>query len=126
MGNFGNSFAPPPSSGGQSYVPSEEYNPEEEPETWENEGVWETPSVDLETPESPPIFEKEGYSEPVEYHDNQTMGTGIDIDHRILSLIGPSSNSGISKKMLLLYAKFSNLCFYFFFIIANFRVKDCI
>lgn len=98
MGNFGNSFAPPPSSGGQSYVPSEEYNPEEEPETWENEGVWETPSVDLETPESPPIFEKEGYSEPVEYHDNQTMGTGIDIDHRILSLIGPSSNSGISKK----------------------------
>ncbi|KAK9729178.1 hypothetical protein QE152_g16083 [Popillia japonica] len=93
MSNFPNTFVPPPPPAGQNYISNDEYNPEEEPETWDNDGVWEPPPVDLETPESPPNFEKESYSAPVEYHDNQTMGTGIDIDHRMLSIMGANNNS---------------------------------
>lgn len=95
MNNFTSTFVPPPPPTGAGYAANDEYNPEEEPETWENEVVWDQPPVDLETPESPPNFEKESYSEPIEYHDNQTMGSGLDVDHRILSLMGSNSNSGI-------------------------------
>lgn len=102
MSNFPNTFVPPPPPAGQNYISNDEYNPEEEPETWDNDGVWEPPPVDLETPESPPNFEKESYSAPVEYHDNQTMGTGIDIDHRMLSIMGANNNSGIFLVYILL------------------------
>nr|XP_022911780.1 uncharacterized protein LOC111422781 isoform X2 [Onthophagus taurus] len=77
---------------------NDEYNPEEEPETWESEGgVWEQPPVDMETPESPPMFEKESFSEPVEYHESHSGGSGsVDVDHRILAL--PGQNPGHRKK----------------------------
>lgn len=69
------------------YTPNDEYNPEEELETWDPEPNWDQPPTDLETPESPPIFEKKSYNTPVEYHDNQTHGTGVDVDHRVLPIM---------------------------------------
>lgn len=69
------------------YTPTEEYNPEEELELWDPEISWEQPPTELETPESPPNFEKEAYNNPVEYHDNQTHGTGVDVDHRVLPIL---------------------------------------
>lgn len=76
------------------YPPSEDYNPEDEPEQWKNESEWEQPPSEMETPESPPLFEKEGYSDPIEYHDSQRMGSGVDIDHRVLPMISPKNETG--------------------------------
>lgn len=63
------------------------YNPEEDIETWDPETVWDI-SGDLETPESPPNFEKEGFSDPIEYDDSKSAMSGIiggkDVDHRVL------------------------------------------
>lgn len=69
-----------------SYIPTanlEEYNPEQEPETWENDPNWIQP-LDTDTPESPPTFEKEGYVEGVEYHDSVVSSGAADVDHRVL------------------------------------------
>lgn len=74
---------------------TDEYNPEEEPETWENEASWEAPPIDLDTPESPPIFEKESCTDPVEYHDLPAIGTGVDMDHRVLPVIPEISLTGM-------------------------------
>lgn len=46
-------------------VPVDEYNPEQEMESWD-------------TPESPPPFEKKSFGQPVEYHDTSQH----DNDHR--------------------------------------------
>jgi hypothetical protein len=83
-------FEPPtatfePPDGANPYPPnSEEYNPEQEPETWEPDANWTQPPLDTDTPESPPIFEKEGYIEGVEYHDNIATSGATDVDHRVL------------------------------------------
>lgn len=85
------SFEPP--VGANPYPPNEgsrydsnEYNPEETSETWEQEPSWNDvrPIIDLDTPESPPMFEKEGYSDPVEYHDNAVHSGMEDVDHRVM------------------------------------------
>lgn len=71
------------------YIPTgDEYNPEEDLETWEGENSWDRPAtaIDLETPESPPIFEKESFANPIEYDDSKiemTLGSK-DVDHRVL------------------------------------------
>lgn len=83
--------APPPVP--PTSVP-DEYNPEQEPETWSDaDGNWTQsliPSSALDTPESPPMFEKEGYVEGAEYHDNVTVVSGTaDVDHRVLRPLPP-------------------------------------
>lgn len=71
---------------------SDDYNPEQDVETWtEADLSWQTGGPDLETPESPPQFEKESFSNPVEYHDNVRSGA-LDVDHRILPEIAPELN----------------------------------
>ena len=46
------------------------------------------PPVSLDTPESPPMYEKEGFSDPVEYDDSvvepSMMSSTGDVDHRTL------------------------------------------
>lgn len=55
---------------------------------------WDT----TDTPESPPTFEKESYSEPIEYHDTVNHGGGGDVDHRILRpLPAPVTATGTGK-----------------------------
>ncbi|GLV40097.1 uncharacterized protein CBL_03755 [Carabus blaptoides fortunei] len=75
-----------------SYQPTTDaYNPEEDVETWEPEAVWNAPP-DLETPESPPMFEKEGFADPIEYDDSKSGHTGLsmkDVDHRVLITSSP-------------------------------------
>lgn len=79
---------PPPSAANSFSGGAEEYNPEEEPETWDNDVSWdEPPPIDIDTPESPPLFEKEGFSDPIEYHDMPALGTGVDMDHRVLPVL---------------------------------------
>lgn len=91
----------PPPSVNNSFTGADEYNPEEEPETWDNEISWDAPTaIDLDTPESPPLFEKEGFSDPIEYHDMQAHGTGVDMDHRVLPVI---PNIPVEGKLLLLF-----------------------
>ncbi|XP_023311502.1 histone-lysine N-methyltransferase 2D [Anoplophora glabripennis] len=75
------SFEPP--AGANPYPPSEEYNPEEDLSTWEPDASW-NPVQETDTPESPPTFEKEGYRDPVEYHDNLEPSGAVDVDHRVL------------------------------------------
>nr|CAH7737708.1 unnamed protein product [Callosobruchus chinensis] len=72
---------------------SQEYNPDEEVPLigWDSHegGVWpsQPPDILMDTPESPPNFEKEGYGDPVD------LG-GKDVDHRnLISLTGSPGNS---------------------------------
>jgi hypothetical protein len=67
---------------------------------WEREGSDKTtewipvmppnkvPPLTLDTPESPPLYEKEGFSDPVEYDDSVVepalMSSSGDVDHRTL------------------------------------------
>ncbi|XP_071444475.1 uncharacterized protein [Hetaerina americana] len=46
-----------------------------------------------ETPESPPTYEKEGFSDPVEYDDTEVpeLRSGADVDHRTLAPILPNN-----------------------------------
>ncbi|XP_074036944.1 uncharacterized protein isoform X2 [Leptinotarsa decemlineata] len=79
------SFEPP--LGANPYPPSEEYNPEEDVSTWEPDPSWNGGASvipDTDTPESPPMFEKEGYSDPVEYHDTLIPSGAVDVDHRVV------------------------------------------
>lgn len=79
------------------------YNPEEEIETWEPEAAWDAPP-DLETPESPPMFEKEGFADPIEYDDSKSGHSGLgmkDVDHRVLI----SSSPGGIKSCLIFVRK---------------------
>lgn len=65
---------------------TDDYNPEEDLETWETDEVWPEPP-DMATPESPPGYEKEGLADPIEYHDVNTHGmmpSLEDVDHRVL------------------------------------------
>lgn len=74
-----------------AYIPpNDAYNPEEEVETWEPEAAWDQPP-DLETPESPPMFEKEGFADPIEYDDskNEIVLGKEDVDQRRLLLPPP-------------------------------------
>lgn len=61
-------------------------------ERWDpgNDTIW-PPSLRgknemLETPESPPIYEKSSYRDPIEYNDSQTseplLSSARDVDHR--------------------------------------------
>ncbi|KAF2879770.1 hypothetical protein ILUMI_26396 [Ignelater luminosus] len=87
---------PPPSVPiSNPYSTADEYNPEEEIEKWDTEATWEQPPpVDLDTPESPPLFEKEGYGDPIEYHDANVFSGAEDVDHRVLpSIITDSVNT---------------------------------
>lgn len=79
-----NNFQKDSYQGNQFPDDSGDYNPEEEPETWDRDASWDDPTGDLETPESPPLFEKEGYNDPIEYHDRPSHGSSGDVDHRIL------------------------------------------
>ncbi|KAJ8925437.1 hypothetical protein NQ315_009270 [Exocentrus adspersus] len=79
--SYEESFEPP--AGANPYPPNEEYNPEENTSTWDPEPEW-NPAQETDTPESPPLFEKEGYSDPVEYHDNTVRSGAVDVDHRVL------------------------------------------
>ncbi|XP_018332365.1 regulation of nuclear pre-mRNA domain-containing protein 2 isoform X2 [Agrilus planipennis] len=82
-----------------SYSQNDEYNPEEEPETWDSELNWEqVPPNELDTPESPPLYEKEGYNDPVEYHDGQSVRRE-DVDHRILPVLSAESFSTKDMKL---------------------------
>ncbi|XP_057656389.1 regulation of nuclear pre-mRNA domain-containing protein 2 [Diorhabda carinulata] len=83
--NFGEDIFEPP-IGANPYPPSEEYNPEDEVSTWEPDPSWNgIPAVpDTDTPESPPMFEKEGYNNPIEYHDAIIPRGVLDVDHRVL------------------------------------------
>lgn len=94
---FDESFEPP--LGANPYPPSsdeyksEAYNPEEATEVWDPQDQthgWNNlePVTNTDTPESPPMFEKEGYSDPVEYHDNAVQSGVEDIDQRVLPGIG--------------------------------------
>lgn len=56
-------------------------------ETWEPDPSWSQSTVNIETPESPPLFEKKSYVKPVEYHDNVRSGA-VDVDHRVLHGLG--------------------------------------
>ncbi|XP_046403412.1 regulation of nuclear pre-mRNA domain-containing protein 2 [Ischnura elegans] len=46
-----------------------------------------------ETPESPPTYEKEGFSDPVEYDDTDVpeIGSVADVDHRTLTPMAPNN-----------------------------------
>ncbi|KAL3289108.1 hypothetical protein HHI36_003549 [Cryptolaemus montrouzieri] len=83
---FGSESAFEPPIGANPYPPSEEYNPEEELQTWEGDLSWtQPPQLDsTDTPESPPPFEKEAYGDPIEYHDNIGSSGAADVDHRVL------------------------------------------
>lgn len=72
---------------------SNPFPPENNQEIWEpTDPNWMEGPLDTDTPESPPMFEKEGYSDPIEYHDNVDHGSGAgDVDHRVLpSLASPA------------------------------------
>ncbi|KAK5649068.1 hypothetical protein RI129_003960 [Pyrocoelia pectoralis] len=66
-------------------VPMDDYNPAEELETWDPEPSWDQPPPILQdTPESPPMSEKTGFGDPVEYHEETVFAGGGDVDHRML------------------------------------------
>lgn len=87
--------------GANPYPPSEEYNPEEELQTWEGDLSWtQLPPLDnTDTPESPPPFEKEAFGDPIEYHDNMASSGANDVDHRVLppALLGTGKPPGRSQ-----------------------------
>ncbi|KAJ8975873.1 hypothetical protein NQ317_015206 [Molorchus minor] len=88
------SFEPP--AGANPYPPTDTYNPEDDLSTWEPEATWnEVHKTD--TPESPPLFEKEGYSDPVEYHDNLVPSGAVDVDHRVLPGIAGDLEDSLSS-----------------------------
>lgn len=72
----------------------EDYNPEDETIAWDSQQQtrqhpWcnlEAP-INIDTPESPPMFEKEGYRDPVEYHDNAVRSGVEDVDQRVLPIV---------------------------------------
>lgn len=56
---------------------------------------WVDPPLNSDTPESPPIFEKEAYTEPIEYHDTVDHGNGGgDVDHRVLPALNSPAVGG--------------------------------
>lgn len=105
------SFEPP--LGSNPYPPSdeynpEEYNPEEATDAWDQEHGWSNmeSGTNTDTPESPPMFEKEGYRDPVEYHDNPIQ-TGVeDVDQRVL----PSVGTEMGEYDLILFTLFHAIC----------------
>ncbi|CAG9820424.1 unnamed protein product [Phaedon cochleariae] len=84
-------------SGANPYPPTEEYNPEDNVQTWEPDASWKDSSqpetTETDTPESPPMFEKEGYTDPVEYHDTLIPSGAVDVDQRILPSISADMDS---------------------------------
>jgi len=46
-----------------------------------------------DTPESPPTFEKEGYADPIEYHDGVSRSEAVDVDHRVIPGMGDLEDS---------------------------------
>lgn len=86
--------------GSNPYPPagSEEYNPEQELETWETDNSWPQLPLEMDTPESPPPFEKEPYDDnPIEYHDSVPVGNLSDVDHRILPMGKTDKVNGRTK-----------------------------
>ncbi|XP_017781745.1 PREDICTED: uncharacterized protein LOC108566395 isoform X2 [Nicrophorus vespilloides] len=80
--NFNQTTTTDSTGGYNSY---DAYNPEDETETWDAEGQWDQPPLD--TPASPPLYDKESYAQPIEYHDGQHMMGAVDVDHRILTAV---------------------------------------
>lgn len=114
------SFEPP--LGSNPYPPSdeykpEEYNPEEATDNWDQPHGWDNLDSVTDTPESPPMFEKEGYSDPVEYHDNAIRRGVEDVDQRVLPSVG--TEMGAYDWLLcfhyLIFARFSYYLFEIFF-----------
>nr|CAI5831433.1 unnamed protein product [Callosobruchus analis] len=76
---------------------TQEYNPDEEVPLigWDGHegGAWpsQPPDMLMDTPESPPNFEKEGYGDPVEYREgggsvalDAHAAAAADVDHRVM------------------------------------------
>ncbi|XP_076267917.1 uncharacterized protein LOC143200984 isoform X3 [Rhynchophorus ferrugineus] len=83
-----------------SYDPSSRYDTTDSSNRWEN---METPLwndvKEPDTPESPPLFEKKAYRNPVEYHDGAVPTGAADVDHRVLPGLGDlESISGLGSK----------------------------
>nr|XP_034178089.1 uncharacterized protein LOC117603242 isoform X1 [Osmia lignaria] len=68
-----------------------------DPDRWNsnNDSTWVGPvrrknEILSETPESPPIYEKSGFTDPVEYDDSQPqeslLSTAGDVDHRVIPI----------------------------------------
>lgn len=98
QGNFNNHMplAPPPVPPAFDGNLSDEYTPE----NWDLDMSWSNAQTDnfnqtIETPVSPPHFEREGRSEPVEYIDHGHVSESLnpsDVDHRQLRLPNAPSN----------------------------------
>lgn len=107
--NFNNHMplAPPPVPPAFDGNLSDEYNPE----NWDLDMSWNNSQSDnfnqtIETPVSPPHFEREGRSESViEYiehgHDSETINASRDVDHRQLRLPNapPMTNSDKNRSV---------------------------
>lgn len=79
----------------------DEYNPEEEVETWEN-NEWDGPPTTVDTPASPPPLSKEAFIAPIEYHEGQSIPGAVDVDHRImLGMNNNSDNTDIDHRNLI-------------------------
>ncbi|KAL1512929.1 hypothetical protein ABEB36_002429 [Hypothenemus hampei] len=74
---------------------SSSYDPSRE--NWENDNQSWGDMKELDTPESPPIFEKKGYAEPVEYHDSAVRTGAVDVDHRVLPSISDLEDSNLNE-----------------------------
>lgn len=105
--NFNNHMplAPPPVPPAFDGNLSDEYNPE----NWDLDMSWNNSQTDnfnpaIETPVSPPHFEREGRSESVvEYidhgHDSESLNPTSDVDHRQLRLPNTPANLINSEKL---------------------------
>lgn len=98
-------LAPPPVPPAFDGNLSDEYNPE----NWDLDMSWNNSQTDsfnqtIETPVSPPHFEREGRSESVvEYtehgHDSESLNPTSDVDHRQLRLPNAPANLINSEKV---------------------------
>lgn len=75
-------------TGVNPYPPEANYDPSDLPTRWDDAGdIWNE-LKDCDTPESPPMFEKKGYGNPVEYHDGSMSTGAADVDQRVLPGLG--------------------------------------
>ncbi|KAF4531635.1 hypothetical protein B566_EDAN006566 [Ephemera danica] len=77
---------------------SEENWDGDSPKDWESESMGKISKLMDETPMSPPMFEKEGFNEPVQYDDR--VGTiAEDVDHR--TLMGRAGKKDVDHRNLI-------------------------
>jgi hypothetical protein len=73
---------------------------EDSPKDWESDSGHKLSKLMEETPMSPPMFEKEGFNEPVEYDD--TVGAiAEDVDHRTLITGGRAGKKDVDHRNLI-------------------------